>query len=296
MAVITLTTDFGLTDAYVAAIKGVILGINPEATLVDICHNIKPQNIPQAAFVLSTAYQFFPQRTIHLVVVDPGVGTERKAIILRTAMADFVAPDNGVLSYVIQESSPRVMADSVKIQPRKLPSGLEAVAITEPRFWRTPVSPTFHGRDIFAPVAALLSLGFPPIEFGEAVTSLKVSPRPRPEQKPDGSLEGHILHIDNFGNLITSIKSDDLPPTKQPVTIEVANQFILGLSRTYAEGSGLFALIGSSGYLEIALKGGNAKAFLDAEVGDEVKLRQQPEGVGEEREDKKAWRQSQPAS
>ena len=272
-AIITLTTDFGLSDAYVAAMKGVILGINPEAKLIDICHSIKPQNIPQAAFVLSTAYQFFPQKTIHLVVVDPGVGTERRGIILRTPSADFVAPDNGVLSYAIQESSAKPAADNVNLQERELEPGLEAVAITKPQFWRTPVSSTFHGRDIFAPIAALLSLGFPPINFGEAITSLTMLPLPKPHRRPDGSLVGHILHIDNFGNLITNIKGSDLPPTKQPITVEVGNHAISGLSRTYAEGQGLLTLIGSSGYLEVSLKGGSASAFLDAEVGSEVRLR-----------------------
>jgi len=292
-----LTTDFGLTDAYVAAMKGVILGINPEAKLIDICHTIEPQNIPQAAFVLSTAYQFFPPKTIHVVVVDPGVGTERRAIILRTPAADFIAPDNGVLSYVIQQfikgrlkgrspfknySSPSPLkergTEGVRLinslQQVELEPGLEAVALTKPQFWRSSVSPTFHGRDIFAPVAARLSLGFPPIDFGEAITSVAMLPLPRPHQTPDGSLVGHILHIDSFGNLITNIKSDDLPQKKQVITIKVGNELIYGLSRTYAEGSGLLALIGSSGYLEISLKGGSAHALLNADVGNEVRIRQ----------------------
>ena len=270
-AIITLTTDFGLTDAYVAAIKGVILSINPEVKIVDICHSIKPRNIPQAAFVLATVYQFFPRKTIHVVVVDPEVGTERRAIILRTPSADFVAPDNGVLSYVIQQSSAKLVGDKVK--QGGLGSELKAVAITKPQFWRLPVSPTFHGRDVFAPVAARLSLGFPPADFGEAITSVVVLPLPHPYQAPDGSLVGHILHIDSFGNLITDIKSDDLPQTKQAITIKVGNQLISGLSRTYAEGRGLLALIGSSGYLEVSLKEGSAYAYLNAEVGDEVRIR-----------------------
>jgi len=272
-AIITLTTDFGLSDAYVAAMKGVILGINPEAKLVDICHTIKPQNIVQAAFVLSTAYPFFPQKTIHLVVVDPGVGTERRAIILRAPLADFVAPDNGVLSYVIRQFSPRPVADN--IEQVELAPELEAVTITKPQFWRSPVSPTFHGRDIFAPVAALLSLGFPPINFGERVTSVTVLPPPQPYRAVGGALVGHIIHVDNFGNLITDIRSDDLSQTKQPITIKVGDETISGLSRTYAEGKGLVALIGSSGYLEIALVGGSACALIDAKIGDEVILRQQ---------------------
>ena len=270
-AIITLTTDFGLADGYVAAMKGVVLGINPEAKLVDICHSIKPQNISQAAFLLSTAYDFFPQGTIHLVVVDPGVGTERRAIILRTPVADFVAPDNGVLSYVIQQYSAKPI--DVNRQQIELGAGLEAIAITKSQFWRSPVSPTFHGRDIFAPVAAHLSLGIPPADFGEAIDSLTVLPIPRPYQAPDGTLVGHIRHIDNFGNLITSIKSRDLPPKVQAITVEVGNEIISGLSHTYGTGKGLLALIGSSGYLEISLKEGDASTFLKAEVGDEVKIK-----------------------
>jgi len=271
-AIITLTTDFGLTDAYVAAIKGVILSINPEARLIDICHTIEPQNTAQAAFVLSTVYQFFPRKTIHVVVVDPGVGTERRVIILRTPQADFIAPDNGVLSYVIEQSSAKpieVTTQQVELQPE-----LETVAVTKPEFWRSPVSPTFHGRDIFAPVAARLSLGFPPGDLGETITSVTMLALGRPYQAADGSLVGHILHIDSFGNLITNIKSADLPETEQAITIEIATQLISGLSGTYAEGKGLLALIGSSGYLEISLKGGSASDLLKAEIGNKVKIRQ----------------------
>ncbi|MDD5082950.1 MAG: SAM-dependent chlorinase/fluorinase, partial [Dehalococcoidales bacterium] len=171
-AIITLTTDFGLNDAYVAAMKGVILGINPEAQIIDICHTIPPQDIRQAAFVLSTAYQSFPDKTIHVIVVDPGVGTKRQATILRTPSADFVAPDNGVLSYVAQSPTGRPSLDEAG--QMVLPPGMEAVAITKSHFWREPVSPTFHGRDILAPVAARLSLGSPPSDFGEPVTSVIV--------------------------------------------------------------------------------------------------------------------------
>ena len=270
---ITLTTDFGLTDAYVAAMKGVILGINPEAKLIDICHSIRPQNIAQAAFVFSTAYQFFPERTIHVVVVDPGVGTDRRAVILRTPLADFVAPDNGVLSYIIEQSTTKPTKDKTDQQQRTLGPDLEAIAITKSQFWRSPVSPTFHGRDIFAPVAARLSLGFPPVDFGERITSLTVLPLLHPYQAPGGLLVGHILHIDNFGNLITNIKNEDLPQAKKPVTIEVGNRLIRGVSRTYAEGRGLLALIGSSGYLEVSLKDGNARDFINAEVGNKVTIK-----------------------
>ncbi len=270
-AIITLTTDFGLTDAYVAAMKGVILSINPEANIVDICHTIKPQNIAEAAFVLSTAYPFFPRGTIHVVVVDPGVGTERRAIILKTPTACFVAPDNGVLNYVVQEYlvKPRVAASQ---HLAELGPGLEAVAITKPKYWRSPVGDTFHGRDIFAPVAARLSLGQPPLEFGEKITNLTVLPIPKPHKGANGSLVGHILHIDSFGNLITNVNRHDLPEARETITVEVGGRLIKGLSRTYAEGQGLLTLIGSSDYLEISLKEGNASAYLNAKVGDEVKI------------------------
>ncbi len=269
-SIITLTTDFGLTDAYVAAMKGVMLSINPQAKLIDICHNIKPQDIHQAGFVLGTAYSYFPQRTVHLVVVDPGVGSERRVIILRTPSADFVAPDNGVLSYVIQSLAKPV---PLKGQQVELGPELQAVAITKPEFWRSPVSSTFHGRDILAPVAARLSLGASPTDFGEAITSVAMLPLPCPYQASDGSLVGHIIHIDSFGNLITNIRGDDLPQTRGAITVEVGNQHISGLSRTYAEGRGLLAVIGGSGYLEVSLNRGSASSLLDAEVGNEVKLR-----------------------
>ena len=147
------------------------------------------------------------------------------------------------------------------------------MAITKPQFWRSPVSPTFHGRDIFAPVAAHLSLGIPPIDFGEAITSVAVLPLPCPSRATDGSLVGHILHIDSFGNLITDIKKDDIPQPKGTITIEVGNQSISGLSLTYAESEGLLALVGSSEYLEISLRDGSACALLGAEIGNEVRIR-----------------------
>jgi S-adenosylmethionine hydrolase len=244
--IITLTTDFGLADAYVAAMKGVILGINPEVKIIDICHFIKPQNIAQAAFVLSTAYPYFPKKTVHVVVVDPGVGAERRAIILRAPSADYVAPDNGVLSYIIGQSLAKPVMEEGRVSlmgETKPGADIEVVAITNPKFWRSPVSATFHGRDIFAPVAAMLSLGFPPIEFG-----------------------------------VTDIKSDDLSLKAEHITIEVGGQLISGLERTYAEGSGLLAVIGSSGYLEVSLRGGSACSLLDVRVGDEVRLKRQSGG------------------
>ena len=268
--IITLTTDFGLTSTYVATMKGVILNINPEAKLVDICHTIEPQNLLQASFAINTVYEFFPPKTVHLIVVDPGVGTERRAIILRTPQADFVAPDNGVLSYVIQRLSSFPWKDFAQLNEIELSPNMEAIHITKSEFWRLPVSPTFHGRDIFAPVAARLSLGYQPSDFGERIDKVRVLPLSRPHMTTNGVLIGHVLHIDSFGNLIIDIRHDDLPCRKQSLSITAGNNVINGLVSTYAEGKGLMALIGSSGYLEIAFKNGSAAAFLNARIGDQV--------------------------
>jgi hypothetical protein len=256
--IVTLTTDFGLRDAYVASMKGVILGINPRATLVDICHHIEPQGITQAAFVLETTHRYFPPGTIHVVVVDPGVGTQRRALLLKTSSALFVAPDNGVLSYIVEEAG----------------SEMEAFHLTNPNYWHHPVSTTFHGRDIFAPVAAHLSLGTPPHEFGEPFSSPLTFPIPRPTWTADGSLHGHILHIDAFGNLITDIKAQDLTPGQ--VVIEVGGERIEGLTHTYTGGEKFLALIGSSGYLEVAAPKKNAASLLAAKIGDPVKIGKEP--------------------
>lgn len=269
--IITLTTDFGLVDAYIAAMKGVILSINPRVKLVDICHSIPPQNIREAAFIFSTANTFFPIGTIHLVVVDPGVGTARRAIILKTPTAFFVAPDNGVLSYAIEPFLASRDDESTELHQVELRAEAEVFNITNPRFWHSPVSGTFHGRDIFGPVAAHLSLGVLPREFGKRLNTLTMLPLPHPVQDTDGSVIGHVIHIDSFGNLITDIKRAEL--AEQAITVEVGNRLISGLSRTYSEGDDLLVLMGSSGYLEVALKKGNAAHKLHARVGDTVRLR-----------------------
>jgi len=157
------------------------------------------------------------------------------------------------------------------LEHRKLGADLEAVAITNPDFWRQPVSTTFHGRDIFAPVAAHLSLDVSLHKFGESISCLYAFPVLRPYHDTEGNLLGRVLHIDNFGNLITNVRDSDLPGDE--VTVEIGNQHIRGLSHFYNQGSGLAAIIGSSGYLEIALKNGNAAAFLNTKVGDEIKLK-----------------------
>jgi len=270
--VITLTTDFGTDEAYVAIMKGVILGINPEANIIDISHSIESQNVLQAAFLLNVAYRYFPDQTVHMAIVDPGVGSERQGIILKTSSAFFVAPDNGILSYIINGFSPEgsSLQYSQGLGEVKLKKGLEAAAITDPRFWRHPVSSTFHGRDIFAPVAAGLSLGISLYEFGEKITSLHVVPIPKPSFDLQGNLVGHILYVDHFGNLITDIKGSDLPG--KDAIIEVAGDRIQGISSYYAQSEGLMAILGSSGHLEISLKNGNACNFLGMGAGDEIRV------------------------
>ncbi len=257
MSIITLTTDFGLVDGYVGTMKGVILGIAPSVTIVDISHNIPPQDVREAAYVLYTAYPYFPSGTIHVVVVDPGVGSERRAIALRTPRATFVAPDNGVLSYVIA-------CETVE----------EMVSLTKPRYHLLPVSRTFHGRDIFAPAAAYLAQGIPLTELGEPVAEIVTFVLPQPQVRSDGAIVGQIIHIDRFGNLITSIKADDLTARNliEEGIIEIKGEAILGIANSYAEvppGEPL-AIIGSSNHLEIAVSGGSASLALEAKVGDEV--------------------------
>jgi len=269
-AIITLTTDFGLDDAYVAAMKGVILEVNPGATIADISHSIEPQNIRQGAFIFSTAYSYFPQDTVHLVIVDPGVGGPRRAIIVETDNAIFVAPDNGVLSYVVQASTSKCIS---RPTPMKLPPEIQAFEITNPKYWHHPVSSAFHGRDIFAPVAAHISLGTPLNELGQAIASVNVFPLSRPKPDASGKLIGHVLHIDHFGNLITDITGQDLPSGN--LRIEVAGRKIGSLSQSYEQAQELLALIGSTGRLEIALRGGSAARLLRSKVGDEVHLASQ---------------------
>jgi S-adenosylmethionine hydrolase len=272
--IVTLTTDFGYDDPYVAAVKGAILNINPAASIVDVTHSVRPQDILQAAFILNVAYRCFPKQTVHVAIVDPGVGSERRGVILKTSSALFVAPDNGILSYIIDDLF-SIEDSSVTEQTQSLTEivfkkGLEAAAITDPRFWRHPVSPTFHGRDIFAPVAAGLSLGISPFEFGEKINSLHIFPVPKPSVDPDGCVVGQVVHVDRFGNLITDIRSNSLPGKN--ITIEVAGRRIQGTSDYYAQAEGIIAMVGSSGYLEISLRDGSACDFLDIGLGGEIRV------------------------
>lgn len=262
--VITLTTDFGPDSPYVAQMKGVILGIHPAANIVDVTHSIRPQNVQQGAIVLRDVTRFFPAGTIHVAVVDPGVGTDRQIVYAEIAGGHYLAPDNGLLSLLTRE-----------VQPRQL------VAVTNRVYFRDEISHTFHGRDIFAPVAAHLSLGVDPALLGPAMDKLVSLSWPEPKPLDDG-VEGEIVDVDHFGNLMTNIAEQSLaslPVPRQRWEIQVAGRVIVGLSRTYGERSAdeVIALVGSSGYLEIAQVGGNAVQQLAARVGDAVRV-QWPSG------------------
>jgi S-adenosyl-L-methionine hydrolase (adenosine-forming) len=270
--IITLTTDFGETGGYAAAMKGVILGIAPDVQIVDISHRITPQNVFEAAFLLSTVYRCFPRHTVHLVVVDPGVGTDRKIAALKTFDGTFVGPDNGVLSYVMRNYAKDIGQTRDSLRQVELLDDAKAVNVTNARHFRYPGSATFHGRDIMAPVAAMLSKGFDLTAFGEPLQRLNMLDLPQPVKLPDGTLVGHVVIIDSFGNVITDVRAEDLPQGGE-LRIEIGKYSVTGLKRTYAEGNGIIALIGSSGYLEIAVPGGDAAAVTGLRPFDQIKIR-----------------------
>lgn len=265
--VITLTTDFGLSDPYVAAMKGAILSLNPRVVLVDVTHDVQPQRVEQGAFLLELTLPHLPQDAVHLAVVDPGVGTERRALAVEGEQGTFVGPDNGLLSAALPPD-----ARAGLTQPRHiaLPRGLTAVSLSEERFHRQPVSETFHGRDVFAPVAAHLSLGAPLSDFGPPIGEMLALPPFRAHRGEDDTLTGRVLHVDRFGNLITDVRSEDLPSL--PV-VEIAGRRIDAVARTYGTADALSAIVGSAGYLEIALPGGSAAAELSVEIGEPVIVR-----------------------
>lgn len=254
MTVISLLTDFGTRDGYVGIMRGVILRLNPAATVLDLCHNVLPQDVAGAAFILSTAYPYFAPDTIHVVVVDPGVGSKRRAIALRTERGTFVAPDNGVLSYVLA-----------------FEACLAMVALSNPEYWLTPVSRTFHGRDVFAPVAAHISLGVPLYDLGAPVDDPVQLPIPQPRLSSDGCIIGQVVHVDHFGNLITNVPHEMLPEGTR-VGIGIAGRSIAGPEEAYAAAADgeLLALIGSSGNLEVALRNGSAASALGTGRDTEV--------------------------
>lgn len=273
---IVLTTDFGLTDSYVGVMKGVVLGINPAATIIDLTHQIQPQNILQASFTLAASYRFFPKDAIYAVVVDPGVGTDRRALLLVTPQGRFLGPDNGVLS--------GVLADFLGDAPREsgtvhLPKELTAYTLTNPSYWLHPVSQTFHGRDVFAPAAAHLSLGVAPEDLGDAIGEVAWLPAPQPLRRGN-VIDGEIIVVDHFGNLVSNITAYMLAGVKG-LQVNIKGQRISGLSRTFQDASRgepspgtpqPVALLGSNGYLEVACPDGSAATLLKVGVGEPVRV------------------------
>jgi S-adenosyl-L-methionine hydrolase (adenosine-forming) len=257
--IVTFTTDFGLNDPYVGILHGVVLNIHGETTVVDVCHAVASYDVFDGAWTIAQAYRFFPPRTVHVVVVDPGVGSMRRPLIVETDDYIFVAPDNGVLSLIEARES--------KFTVRH---------ITAERYFLQPVSQTFHGRDIFAPVAAWLSKGVAPSEFGPEVSDHVRLPLPQVEQIGENSLRGVVLKVDKFGNLITNISELDAPAwfgnAGPPLSILISGQTITRLRHSYAEAEEeeFFAIMGSSGYLEIAARQASAAEKLAAGIGTPV--------------------------
>ncbi len=259
MTIITLTTDFGSGDSYVAQMKGVILGINPQVQIVDVTHAVPPQNVARGAAVLLEISRAFPAGTIHVAVVDPGVGSSRALLAADAAGQRFLAPDNGLLWPVLRSSR----TDRVR-------------RIESDRFWRNPVSATFHGRDILAPVAAHWSRGIDIAEFGPPFDVTKLVELPANEPRRVGqALVGQVESVDAFGNLITNIRETDLPTVdRRAFSITVGEARIIGISRSYSDqpAGSLLALIGSSGRLEISVNQGSAAAKLGLGSGGEVRI------------------------
>ncbi len=257
--IVTLTTDFGVNDHFVGTMKGVILSINPDARIVDICNAVQSFDILDGALTIAQGYRHFPRDTVHMVIIDPGVGTERRPILATTANHIFVAPDNGVLS-LIYEREERV---SVR-------------EITAQHYFLQPVSHTFHGRDIFAAVAGHLSKGVEPAKFGDEITNYVRFTAPRPKALNEKLTKGVVLKLDKFGNLITNITPDDVPqlfqPEPPPFKILVGKNEITSIKLAYAQGAPgeVFGILGSMGYLEIASNRGAASQIVGAGKGSEV--------------------------
>lgn len=257
--IVTFTTDFGLQDPFVGIMHGVVLSIHPETRMVDICHAVPSFNVLDGAWTIAQSYRFFPPRSVHVVIVDPGVGSQRRPILVETDDYIFVAPDNGVLSLVEQrESSFRVRH------------------ITADRYFLQPVSQTFHGRDIFSPVAGWLSKGIAPEEFGPEITDHVRLPLRSVKQDEHDHLCASVLKVDKFGNLITNLTEVDVPAlfsgAEPGARLLIAGRVVSRVRCSYAEGGDeeFFAIVGSSGYVEIAARQASAAEKLCVGVGEPV--------------------------
>ena len=257
---LTLLTDFGNSDYFVAAMKGVILSANPRARIVDITHDIPPQDVAAGAFTLLAAHSSFPPGTIHVAVVDPGVGSSRRPILIKAADYFFVGPDNGLFSYVCDNFASR--------------NKPEVFHLNQPKYFRHPVSDTFNGRDVFAPVAAALSLGVKPAQLGDEVEDYVRLPSLNPEISSDGTITGRVIHIDHFGNCVTNITASELSGNtmKTGIVLRIRGRQIKNFRRFFAEeeSGNLLCFWGSAGFLEIAARNKSAAKLLHAKRGDRV--------------------------
>ncbi|MGI9054384.1 MAG: SAM hydrolase/SAM-dependent halogenase family protein [Pyrinomonadaceae bacterium] len=251
--IIALLTDFGTKDFFVGAMKGVILSISEKAKIVDITHEIEPQNIRSANFTLRACYKNFPAKTIFVAVVDPGVGSKRRAILVETGDYFFIAPDNGLLSFIFNESD-----------------DFSVYEIANEKFFNQPVSRTFHGRDVFAPCAAHLSNKVLPREFGNKINDFVRCHESKPRKISDKILEAEIIYADRFGNLITNLTGNDLP---KKFYLEFNNQKISKIQKYFSESEPdeIFMFFGSAGFLEIAAFKNSAKKILNAEINGKIK-------------------------
>lgn len=260
---ITLLTDFGTADYFVGAVKGVILALNPAARVIDITHEIPPHDVEAAAFTLLAVHTSFPEGTINVAVVDPGVGSSRKALLVRSGSQFFVGPDNGIFSYVAGDDA-------------------EIFELTKTDYFRTNVSQTFHGRDVFAPVAAALSNGISPENLGQSITEWVRLPTLRQRLLRDGRLEGRIIHIDRFGNCVTNITRTELTEKHIDLgaTLMVGKKRVEGFKRFYGEEprsrTRAFAIWGSAGFLEISAENHSAADLLKVKRGDRVTVHTRP--------------------
>jgi S-adenosyl-L-methionine hydrolase (adenosine-forming) len=258
---ITFTTDFGLTEHHVGAMKGVIYTISPSVPIVDITNAVQSFDILDGALAISNAYTYFPKDTIHLVVVDPGVGSSRRPILVTAGQYYFVAPDNGVLSLVYEREE--------RVSVRH---------ITSEHYFRMPVSNTFHGRDIFSPVAAYLSKGVDVTKFGDVITDYVRFAAPRPKPTAPNAWKAVVVKTDKFGNLITNITPNDIPQlfdgSNRAFTLSVGKAQVTKLCSSYSQGGSgeLFAILGSTGFLEVSANRGPASRLAGADKGSEVTL------------------------
>jgi S-adenosyl-L-methionine hydrolase (adenosine-forming) len=255
--ILTLTTDFGRCDHYAGVLHGVILGICPQARIVDLTHDVTPYEIPEAAYTISQAYRHFPKKTVHVIVVDPGVGTSRRPILAEAAGQYFIAPDNGVLSMIYAREKHRVRL------------------ISNEKLFLDPVSHTFHGRDIFSPVAAHIAAGLAPSRAGKLIDDFLALDFHKPLRTGKRSWQGRILKIDRFGNIVTNFHRDDFPDLAQRnCAMTIGPHHIGVMAANYAQTAPgeLFLIFGSGGYVEVSASEASAAKIIGCEVGAPAEL------------------------